>query len=82
MRSGRGSDVVRRWFGGGSDVFRIGADSLAEVKGKWFPAMSPSAILVMRSHMMAPEQPAKHVTSDRGCYISFQISSRIDSPKM
>ena len=40
------SDVVRTWFGCGSDVVRMwfgcvfgsGADSLAEVKGKWFPA--------------------------------------------
>ena len=35
MRFGRGSDVVRTWFG---RVFGSGADSLAEVKGKWFPA--------------------------------------------
>ena len=43
---GCGSDVVRMWFGRGSDVVRTwfgrvfgsGADSLAEVKGKWFPA--------------------------------------------
>ena len=44
---GCGSDVVRTWFGCGSDVVRTwfgrvfgsGADSLAEVKGKWFPAI-------------------------------------------
>ena len=51
-RFGSGSDVVRMWFGCGSDVFSdvvrmwlrhvfgSGADSLAEVKGKWFPAGS------------------------------------------
>ena len=41
-----GSEVVRTWFGRGSDVVRMwvgrvlrsGADSLAELKGKWFPA--------------------------------------------
>ena len=41
-----GSDVVRMWFGCGSGVGRMwfgrvfgsGADSLAEVKGRWFPA--------------------------------------------
>ena len=41
-----GSDVVRTWFGRGLEVGRIwlgcvfgsGADSLAEVKGKWFAA--------------------------------------------
>ena len=46
MWFGRGSDVVRTWFGRGSDVvqmwfghvFGSGADSLAEVKGKWFAA--------------------------------------------
>ena len=46
MWFGRGSDVVWTWLGHGSDVgrrwlgrvFRSGADSLAEVKGKWFPA--------------------------------------------
>ena len=36
MRFGRGSDVVRMWFG---RVFGSGADSLAKVKGKWFPAL-------------------------------------------
>ena len=47
MRFGRGADVVRMWFGCGSGVGRMwfglvfgsGADSLAEVKGKWFPAL-------------------------------------------
>ena len=46
MRFGCGSDAVRTWFGCGLDVVRTwfgrvfgsGADSLAEVKGKWFPA--------------------------------------------
>ena len=46
MRFGCGSDVVRMWFGCGSDVVRMwlgrvcgsGADNLAGVKGKWFPA--------------------------------------------
>ena len=46
MWFGRGSDVVRTWFGRGSDVVRTwfgrvfssGADRLAEVEGKWFPA--------------------------------------------
>ena len=46
MRFGCGSGVVRMWFRRGSEVarrwlgrvFGSGADSLAEVKGKWFPA--------------------------------------------
>ena len=46
MWFGCGSDAVRTWFGCGSDVVRTwfgsvfgsGADSLAEVKGKWLPA--------------------------------------------
>ena len=45
MWLGCGSDVARMWFGCGSDVvgtwlgrvFGSGRDSLAEVKGKWFP---------------------------------------------
>ena len=42
---GCGSDVVRMWFGCGSErwlrrVFGSGADILAEVKGKWFPALA------------------------------------------
>ena len=45
MRFGRVSDLVRTWFGRGSEVacrwlgrvFGSGADGLAEVKGKWFP---------------------------------------------
>ena len=36
MWFGGGSDVVWMWFGGG--VFGSGADNLAQVKGKWFPA--------------------------------------------
>ena len=48
----RGSDVVRTWFGRGLDVGRrwlgrvceAGADSLAEVKGKWFPANKTNKI--------------------------------------
>ena len=52
MRFGCGSDVVRTWFGRGSDVVRMwfgrvfgsGADSLAEVKGKWFPALVRSLL--------------------------------------
>ena len=36
--------MVRRWFGCGPGVartcFRIRAHSLAEVKGKWFPAVA------------------------------------------
>ena len=35
MWFGRSSEVFRRWLG---RAFRSGADSLAEVKGKWFPA--------------------------------------------
>ena len=43
---GRGSHVVRMWFGCDLDVgqrwlrrvFGYSADSLAQVKGKWFPA--------------------------------------------
>ena len=46
MRFGCGSDVVRMWSGCGSEMGRrwvggvcgSGADSLAEVKGKWLPA--------------------------------------------
>ena len=49
MWFGRGSDVVRTWFGRGSDVgrrwlgrvFGSGTDTLAEAKGKWFPAVHP-----------------------------------------
>ena len=52
MRFGRGSDMVWTRFGRGSDVARTwlgrvfgrvfgsGANRLAEVKGKWFPAAS------------------------------------------
>ena len=36
MWFGCGSDVGRRWLG---RVFGSGADSLAEVKGKWLPAV-------------------------------------------
>ena len=35
---GRGSDVGWRWLG---RVFGSGADSVAEVWGKWFPAGCP-----------------------------------------
>ena len=50
MWFGRGSAVAQTWFGRGSDVGRMwfgrvsgsGADSLAEVKGKWFPARGVS----------------------------------------
>ena len=57
MRFGRGSDVVRTWFGCGSDVlwtwfgrvFGSGADSLAKVKGKWFPASLSPVLLFLWS---------------------------------
>ena len=63
---GRGSHVVRMWFGCGSGVGRMwfgrvfgsGADSLAEVKGKWFPARE-LGFLKTGNHQIHPNSSAE-----------------------